>query len=471
MDESNGLSLLRDPTIFAYAHLKDKQGGPLKLRPFQDLLINDRSQFVLGACARQVGKTWTGAVKIIHHALNVNNGTVLLTSKTIEQARNVMREIKEMCLRSDIELADDEDSKSVFSIRNNDGKGVAKVIVVSPTETARGYSPTLAFPDELGYMENGENFYEHVLEPSVSDTQHWEHQFLTMGQIFGVSNPNGKQGIMWKLWDTDARFSRYRFDWMAHPKNTKEMFLLKKDTVPPDVFDSEYAAVFSSASGRFITQEMYEGALDRYQLVLPDDVPVFFGFDVAGEDVKSRNTDRTVMFGFIVLREVDEGVPKLTPKMVYYKCWPPRTQRKLVYQEILRVFRACNFCGISYDKMGGGDTVFHSLTDPSGPYRLPAYMVHAQPFSLQNKSEIYRNLRELYQFGKIIHPDIPLLRKELETLDFERSESSIHLKIHHYKKTMKDDHPDALALACYEAIRMSKSQISIQFIGAPMEEQ
>ena len=39
--------LWRDPTIWAYAVLRDKQNKPLKLYPFQDKLINDRNRLRL----------------------------------------------------------------------------------------------------------------------------------------------------------------------------------------------------------------------------------------------------------------------------------------------------------------------------------------------------------------------------------------------------------------------------------------
>jgi len=470
-NDNRMLALFQDPTIFSYAMLKDKEDNPLRMRPHQDILINDKNRFIVGACANQIGKSWAGAAKTIHHGLFVPNATVLITSRTFDQAKHFLKEIKEMCLRSNIEISDENDSKTMITINNWNGKGMSNLVCVSPTESALSYAPTLEVLDELGFIPNSEWFYDQIAEPRIGDTQHRKHPFLTMGQIFAISNPNSQQGAHWKLWN-DSRYSRYRFDWLSHPKNTKEMFLYYKKTKPPDVFNSCYGAVFSSASGRFITADEFKNAVDNYQMVLPEKAMVFFGLDTAGEDSHSRNTDGNVMFGFIVLNEFDEDTGrKLTAKMVYYKYWPPRTPRKVIYSEIRRLYQECNFGGISYDKMGGGDTIYNSLTDPSGPYRLPMYMVHPQTFSLQNKSEVYRNLKELYQFRRIKHPDIIPLRKEVETLDFQVTTKAGHLdmtpslKVHHYKKSMKDDHPDALALAAYEAIRMTRSVVSIQTIG------
>ena len=68
--KGNDLSLLFDPTIWAYAFLKGPDGNALKLYGFQDLLINDRSRFVSGCASNQVGKTLCMEVKALHHALH-----------------------------------------------------------------------------------------------------------------------------------------------------------------------------------------------------------------------------------------------------------------------------------------------------------------------------------------------------------------------------------------------------------------
>ena len=49
--------LWRDPTIWAYACLKDDQGKPLKLYVWQDIVINERGRFVHVHAANQIGKS------------------------------------------------------------------------------------------------------------------------------------------------------------------------------------------------------------------------------------------------------------------------------------------------------------------------------------------------------------------------------------------------------------------------------
>src|SRR3990167_6295804 len=65
--------LFFDPTIWAYATLKDKQNKSLVLRGFQDKILNDKHPAIIVAGGNQTGKTYCVAVKAIHHALHVNN--------------------------------------------------------------------------------------------------------------------------------------------------------------------------------------------------------------------------------------------------------------------------------------------------------------------------------------------------------------------------------------------------------------
>src|SRR3990167_3510593 len=55
--------LFKDPTIWAYATLKDPQNNPLKLYPFQDRFINDPHRFTHCTAANQIGKTLGSEVK------------------------------------------------------------------------------------------------------------------------------------------------------------------------------------------------------------------------------------------------------------------------------------------------------------------------------------------------------------------------------------------------------------------------
>src|SRR3990167_1573910 len=96
--------IIRDPTLCAYAFLKDKRNRKLRLRGFQDVILNDRSRFVLCAAANQIGKTTAAVVKALHHGLHGNNSCVVIGAITEEQGIRLLDEVKQMMKRSSIDF-------------------------------------------------------------------------------------------------------------------------------------------------------------------------------------------------------------------------------------------------------------------------------------------------------------------------------------------------------------------------------
>src|SRR3990167_8591376 len=92
--------LWRDPTIWAYACLKDNDGNPLQLYPFQDRFINDKNRFVHAHAANQIGKTLALEVKAAHHITFVDNSSIILVSSTEKQSIKILDEIKWLIERS-----------------------------------------------------------------------------------------------------------------------------------------------------------------------------------------------------------------------------------------------------------------------------------------------------------------------------------------------------------------------------------
>ena len=70
-----------DPTVWAYATLRDKQNNALKLLPYQDKFVNDKNRFVYVTASNQIGKTFGACIKVLHHALHVPNASVMVVSK------------------------------------------------------------------------------------------------------------------------------------------------------------------------------------------------------------------------------------------------------------------------------------------------------------------------------------------------------------------------------------------------------
>jgi hypothetical protein len=451
----------RDPTLWAYGVLTDKQNNPLKLRYYQDMLINDKNRFVFCAGSNQIGKTWSVCVKALHHALHVENASVIIVSKTESQATMVLDEIKWFMRRSELGLSSMIDNvENRTEVHFKVGKGISRIKCVPATEGALGFPATLMLCDEIAFWENGVYMYTQVIEPRTNETMDWKNKIFIMGQIICITNPNGMQGIGWNLWN-DIRYNCYKFSWLANPKKKIEDYLRIKKTMPSVYFDSIYAAEFTSASGGFITQEEYERCISDYKMELNPSNTIYLGADFAGEDTVSRDTDFTVMYGINIIERKDEP-PKL--RVVWQKEYPRKILKENVYNDVSSMK---SFIGkFAYDRVGVSDSIKNDLIDKS---ILNAWQIEALTYSLPNKTDVYTNLKHLFEQGRleISKEVLPQLKEQLMGLKFELTKSGYLNKpalIIHHSSGFKDDHADAFANACYVALRLGMGEAYINKI-------
>ena len=446
-------NLLYDPTLWAYKVLKDKQNNPLRLRGFQDKIINDKHRFVSTVAANQIGKTWTACVKALHHATFVNNASVLIISRSEQQAIMILDEIKWMMRRAKIPfdtVIGDVENRTELHLQN-ENKGTSVIRCLPPTLGALSFLATLVIPDEEDFwvidgMTQLE-YFQRVILSRTFETKNWKTNCIcgvsscghfTMGQIFAISNPNMEGGLLWNQYKSQNWYS-YRFNFLANQSNTLEEYLKAKEELPSDIFNSTMAAVFSSGSGGFITEDEWKDAVRDYQLIAP--ARFFLGGDFAGEDTKGRDVDQSVLAGA-------EGIKENNKEMVktcYLKEFPLRTKKEIIYSEI-SMFKE-QIIKFAYDKVGVGDSVKNDLKERS---ILSEHQIEALTYSLPNKSEVYYNLKHLFEQRKIIVPNNEKLKEQLLGLRFEKTEGG-YIKIHHKTESLHDDMADAVANACYAA--------------------
>ncbi len=440
--------LLYDPTVWAYHTLKDKQNRPIVLRGYQDKIINDKHRFIVVAAANQVGKTWAMCIKAIHHAIHVNNASVLIVSKSEQQSIMILDEIKWMMKRSDTDfdaVIGEVENRTELHLPNDDKKGVSVIRCLPPTTSVLAFPATLIICDEIGFWEiegmKQSEYFNRVIVSRTNETKNWEDPYFTMGQVCCISNPNAQQGVLWNLWN-DEDFHQYRYCWLAHSKNKIEEYLKWKKKLPSDEFDSIYAATFASSSGGFITEEEYNDAEEEYK-IQPNQVS-FLGGDFAGEDTISRDVDSNVLVGTSHVKV--EKIIKV--KLNYYKEFPLRVKKAVVYEEIKKFPNLTKF---AYDKMGVGDSVKNDLKDKG---ILPEYKIESLTYSLPNKSEVYYNMKHLFEQRLVILPKgLPKLKEQLLGLRFEKTDAG-HIKVHHASEGLHDDWADALANSLFAAKRL-----------------
>ena len=451
---------LYDPTVWAYHTLKDKQKKPLILRGYQDKIINDKHRFITVPAANQIGKTWAACVKAIHHAIHVDNASVLIVSKSEQQSVMILDEIKWMMKRSDIDfepVIGEVENRTELHIINEDQKGISVIRCLPPTTSVLAFPATLIICDEIGFWEiegmKQSEYFNRVIVSRTNETKNWTNEHFTMGQIFCISNPNAQQGVFWDLWN-DADFHQYRYCWLTNKKNTIDEYMSWKNKIPSDQFDSVYAARFASASGGFITEEEYNDAIqEKYSVFPPPNQSICLGGDFAGEDTISRDVDETILFGGIKIRQ--DKIDKV--KVIYQHQFPLRTKKEVVYGEIKRLINVSHF---AYDKAGVGDSVKNDLIDQ---HILAEYQIESLTYSLPNKSEVFYNMKHLFEQRKILIPDLPKLKEQLMGLRFEKTEGG-HIKVHHAREGLHDDWADALANCCWATLRSSGIPVEATFV-------
>jgi hypothetical protein len=449
--------MMRDPTIWAYATLKDKENEPLRPYYFQDNLMNDRHRFVHITAANQIGKTWgAGIIKGAHHAMHVNNASVMLISRSEGQAKGILDEIKWMFKRSRMEyelFIDEVANRFEYHMKSPDGIGTSVIRVFPPTPAILSFPATLIIMDETGFWEKQTDldpieYYQQCVEPRTNTTKNWKHPFLTMGQIVSITNPNGQDGLAWWLYERE-KYHNYVYNWLANPNNTLEEYRQAERDLPPIRFASVYAAKYLMASGGFISLAQYERFKSyKSHLAIPPG-NLFLGGDFASEEPKSKNTDWNTLYGVVhVPNKAYPQNPRI--RVVYRKDFAPRTKREVIYNEIERIKKlpGVYIPKFGYDKVGVGDSVKNDLI---GRGILNLGQVEPLTYSLPNKSEVYLNLQALFHQDMIEGTDIPKLREQILALKVEQPTGSVHIKVHHKTSGVKDDEPDALANACYVA--------------------
>ena len=285
-------SLLKDPTIYMYAFFKNKDGGAMRLYTYQDIIINDVHKKIIFAAANQIGKSVTLCCKALHFALLNPGKTVLMTSKTMPQSKDLLREIKRLLQSSVLDYKaqiGDSENKTEIYFKHYDSNGLelsqSRIICVPATEAALGYPADLLLEDELAFYDNGHYFHFQIAQPRT---------YTTKGQIMTFSNPNGRQGIYWELWG-DEDYDRYNFNFLDCPTNTVEEYDKLKAKLTQEEFDSTVAGVFTAPARGYFSRSEIDGSLDEdlSELKMVGKQPFFF------LDVGAKHDQCVLIGGFV----------------------------------------------------------------------------------------------------------------------------------------------------------------------------
>jgi len=469
-EQAKVYELLQDYTIYAYAFLKDPRNSsnPLKLYPYQDIIINDPHKRIVFAAANQIGKSICLCVKALIFALNNPGTTTLMTSRTETQSKDLIRQIKSFLRNSSLSSKNDigeTETKTELYIRHFEYKEVydidldktfikkvylkeSRIICTPATEAALGYAVDLALEDELFFYDNGEHFHFQILQPRT---------YTTKGQIIIFSNPNGQQGIGWNVWN-DPFYHRYRFNFLDCPTNTQEEFDVLCKGLTREQIDSTLLAIFTSPEGGFLTLAERKDMQENRSSILPSVItqPIYIFFDWA----KSR--DRTVRVIGVPIRknESDWSDEVYIYEMKEYPHGTPYTEIIDVdLKELVNLIGPQNIAMVGWDNTGVGKGLEDFIS------RIEQFGVQCMPveFSLQNKSRIYTLFKLLAENRRIKMPTVEVCNKQLSMLRFKTTARGL-LQVHHENERDRDDFPDAITGLCSLIISPEVSPVTCEII-------
>ena len=400
-----------------------------KLFDYNQEYVDCEDRFIVYRSGRQVGKTMSTAVKAIHFAFFApllletvkNECTIVIAAPTQNQATIMFDRIRTLVINNDFLKG--------YIVRNTqtelwlsflDSTGVSKIITRATGETGtglRGYSPHVIIADECSFIKTD------ILRAFLPSGM------ATKAKVWLTSTPFSKAGYFYeacqnsKPSNPDGMWTEFHVKSMQNPLIQEDpTFIEEIKRLTKEEYVQEVEGEFLDIGDALIPNSLIQDAMT-------DGRPKGRLRYYMGVDVARTGRDETV-FTVIAVDEED----KVFVEEVIGESQSNVVQVAGRVSEMVRDYRL-ETVYIDETGLGGG------LVDMCREQRVP---VRGVVFSLQEKAEMYKNLRLLFENHKIKLKQINKLVYQLSYLRREYTESGV-MKI---KSDEHDDYPDSLVLAC-----------------------
>lgn len=252
--------ILHDYTIFAYVFLR-WENKPIKLRYYQDAIINDKHRFKQLECSNQSGKSFELCVEACCDVLRDHgkNYTIVLASASKPLNQNNTLMIKQILEGSNVEWLPDKDNDNIVLIKHQ--SGFTNRIVCTVRGAGISYAAHKVLLDEFEFwVEEGKFTLEYY-----HDQLFLQRTNFTKGGVGIYSNPNGKNFVSEKLQTRTGiyRYHVYNINFLDVPGNTREEWEQSKRDMHPIIFSSTRAALRVEAEGSALTLKDIELTKDE----------------------------------------------------------------------------------------------------------------------------------------------------------------------------------------------------------------
>ena len=401
---------------------------PTQLSLLNDIIFEEHRRIAVRAMTRY-GKSWTASLASLLYAVMNNNSKCAIVAPTYEQARILMNHIADWISKShEVEaLADIDDYKFERLKREVNKKRVtfkngSEIRILSAQgrgERILGHGADLIIEDEASWISDRAH---HMILRMLGDSHNG-------GILVEMGNPFGRNHF-WRDWE-DRGFKKYHITWktaVAEGRVTKGFIDEMRKRMGEAEFRILYEAEFAEESGRFYPLSLISKCSIAKASGNPvDDYDFFMGIDVA-----RYGTDETA-YMIVGTKDYEK-----------FRVFSYETTSKKPLTDVagraVSLHRKWNFKKIIVDETGIGGGVVDILRERGIPVR-------GVVFSQKERSELYTNLKNMMESGKIEIPNDDKLISQLNSYSYEFSESG-RLKIIK-DEASHDDVSDALALAVY----------------------
>jgi len=427
----------------------------------------------IGLCStRQATGKSVGIAIIALHSAYYNsmpsgihkNTKVGIISKSDEQSKKLMNEIKRLVSFGDLEMAkrtmhlqnhpnprfrniftkdyfsgkiDKNATNNMTQMSFKDGSFIK---CFPPTDACRGESFDIAIVDEAAFVD--ENIYKDAIYPTITQTR---------GTIILSSTPRGQKGFFFKIFDPfniqeNHEFTRFWFNWrQCENPDIRDDILKKQAQAQLDgdtkSFQQEYDALFTIDSEAFFDADRVDDAVDKsLNLERDSPLPVCVGVDFGMVNCPSVVT---------IVAEDKDGL-----KLVNQVCYPLGTHDTVVYEDLKDINKRFNVLKFVLDD---GPQSFRTITD------LQKEGHPLLPFSFKkDKIKGYYLFRGALNNGRFIMPHITGLIVEMKALVNESG--YLNEKICK-PRGGSDDRIDSVMMACFPFLKQDDAPTKSFVVG------
>ena len=416
----------KDPSLFSEVFLDHK------LFPYNKKYVNCQDRFIVYRSGRQVGKTMSTAVKTIHFAFFApllldtikHECIILIAAPTQNQASIMFGRIRDLIMKNELLRGYvTRDTQTEITLKFLDNTGKTTIITRATGETGitlRGYSPHVIIADECSFIKTD------ILRAFLPSG------LATKARVWLTSTPFSKAGYFYEA-SMNSRPSNPDGMWTEFHVKSTENPLVQEDPafvdeikrLTKEEYVQEVEGEFLDIGDSLIPHSLIKDAINDK---LPKGRVTYY----MGVDVARTGRDETV-YTIVGLDESDH---------VFVEEVEAESQSNIVNvagrcKELADKYRVVTIFA-DETGLGGG------LIDLGRENGLP---MRGVTFTLQEKAEMYKNLRLLFENNRITMRQINKMVFQLSYLRREYTETGV-MKI---KSDEHDDYPDSLALACKAA--------------------